>query len=360
MSPRTALHARIVQRIRETGPISVAEYMTLCLLDPVDGYYPTRDPLGVDGDFVTAPEISQMFGEALGLWVVQAWQDIGAPDRFNLVELGPGRGVMMADMLRAMRLSPPCFAACDVTLVEASAALQAVQAKTLGPSGARVAWTKRLEDVSDAPTLIVGNEFLDCLPIRQFVRTDGAWSERRVGAEDGDLRFEMDGRPAPAALVADLPDAEDGALLEVSPAGAQIVDHLATRFTAQPGRALFIDYGPAETESADTLQAVKDHKKVGVFDAPGDTDLTARVDFGALRRLAEGAGLPVHGPLLQADLLRCLGIEARAVALLRANPDAKPKVMRQLHRLLDPAEMGELFKAIVVSAPGLPTPLCFD
>ena len=357
--PDTPLHTRLLARIRETGPLSVAEYMTLCLLDPVDGYYPTRDPLGVDGDFVTAPEISQMFGEALGLWVVQAWQDIGAPDRFNLVELGPGRGVMMADMLRAMRLSPPCFAACDVTLVEASAALQAVQAKTLGPSEARVAWAKRLEDVSDAPTLIVGNEFLDCLPIRQFVRTDGAWSERRVGAEDGDLRFEIDGRPAPTALVADLPDAEDGALLEVCPASAQIVDHLAERFAAQPGRALFIDYGPAETEFGDTLQAIVRHEKVDPLADPGNADLTARVDFEALREMANAAELDVAGPATQAAFLSRLGIEVRASALARANPDSQALLGRQLKRLTGAEEMGELFKAVCVSAPGLPEPLGF-
>ena len=359
MPNRTALHARIVQRIRETGPLSVAEYMTLCLLDPVDGYYPTRDPLGVDGDFVTAPEISQMFGEALGLWVIQCWHDLGRPDAFNLVELGPGRGVMMADMLRAMRLDAGCFAAARVVLVEASAALQAVQAKTLGPSGARVSWAARLEAVDDAPTVVIGNEFLDCLPVRQFVRANGAWCERRVGVEDGRLRFEMDGRPAPDHLTAHLPPAEDGALLEVCPAAAQIVDHLRERFEASPGRALFIDYGPAETEFADTLQAVKNHEKVGVFDAPGDTDLTARVDFGALKRLALRAGLRADGPLPQNQLLRCLGVEQRAVGLLRANPEAKAKVMRQLHRLLEDAEMGTLFKAIVLSPPGLPEPLCF-
>ena len=356
----TALQRRILARIREAGPISVAEYMTLCLLDPVDGYYPTRDPLGAGGDFVTAPEISQMFGEALGLWVVQSWQDLGRPSEFNLVELGPGRGVMMADMLRALSVEPACRAACRIVLIEASAALQAVQARTLGPTGADVIWVDRLEAVDDAPCLVVGNEYLDCLPIRQFVRADGAWSERRVGADGDALRFEMDGRAVPASVAADLPDAEDGALLEVCPAVDLLAAHLGERFAATPGSALFIDYGPAETELADTLQAVKAHSKVGVFDAPGDTDLTARVDFARLKQAAEAEGLAVHGPRPQNAFLRALGIEARAVALIRANAEAKPKLMRQLHRLLDDGEMGSLFKAICLSAPGLPEPVGFS
>jgi len=365
----TALSKRIKARIRETGPISVAEYMTLCLLDPVNGYYPTRDPLGSDGDFITAPEISQMFGECLGLWIVQSWIDLGRPARFNLVELGPGRGVMMADMLTAIALEKDCLKAAQIVLVEASAALQAVQAKTLGRSGAQVSWADTLDAVDDAPCLIIGNEFLDCLPIRQFVCTDPfagetGWSERRVGAVDGQLRFETDGQPAPASVTSAFPgthaDARKDNLLEICPASAQIVDHLRTRFETVPGRALFLDYGPETTEFGDTLQALKRHEKVGVFSAPGDTDLTARVDFKGLKALAEAAGLDVQGPLAQRTLLSRLGIEVRAMSLLRGNPDARPKLLRQLHRLLDEDEMGILFKAICLSPAGLPAPLGFS
>lgn len=365
----TALSKRIKARIRDTGPMSVAEYMTLCLLDPVDGYYPTRDPLGSEGDFITAPEISQMFGECLGLWVVQSWVDLGRPERFNLVELGPGRGVMMADMLKAIALEPNCLKAAQVTLVEASAALQAVQAKTLGRSGAQVSWADRLEAVDDAPCLIIGNEFLDCLPIRQFVCTDPfagdkGWSERRVGVAEDRLRFETDGQAAPTSLTATFPgthsEARKDALLEICPASAQLADHLQARFTVTPGRALFIDYGPGNTEFGDTLQALKRHEKVGVFSAPGDTDLTARVDFDGLKSLAVAAGLTTDGPLAQRSFLSRLGIEVRAMALLRGNPDARPKLLRQLHRLLDEDEMGTLFKAICLSSPDLPTPLGFN
>jgi NADH dehydrogenase [ubiquinone] 1 alpha subcomplex assembly factor 7 len=359
----TALATRIRKRIKDAGPITVAEYMTLCLLDPVDGFYPTRDPLGSDGDFITAPEISQMFGECLGLWVIQSWDDLGRPTRFNLVELGPGRGVMMADMLKAVALQPDCLAAATVTLVEASAALQAVQAKTLGRSGAQVSWADRLEAVDDAPTLVIGNEFLDCLPIRQFVRAQGAWSERRVGVVDDALRFVTDSVAASDAVTALFPGTEpepkDGDLLEVNLATAQIVDHLSERFSKQMGRALFIDYGPATTEFGDTLQAIRRHEKVGVFAQPGDADLTARVDFGAVSSLAQEAGLVVHGPETQRALLSKLGVEVRAMSLLRDNPAAKPKLLRQLHRLMDEDEMGTLFKAICLSASGLPKPLGF-
>ncbi|MGB6228822.1 MAG: SAM-dependent methyltransferase, partial [Litorimonas sp.] len=201
----TPLTRRIRARIRESGPVSVAEYMTLCLLDPVDGYYPTRDPLGSEGDFITAPEISQMFGECLGLWVVQSWHDLGKPERFNLVEMGPGRGVMMADMLKAVALEPGCKAAATIVLIEASAALQAVQAKTLGGSGFAVGWADTLEDLDDSPCLIVGNEFLDCLPIRQFVYAQDRWSERRIGLLEDGLRFETDGQAAPDSVTAAFP-----------------------------------------------------------------------------------------------------------------------------------------------------------
>lgn len=369
MQTETPLTTRLRAKIADTGPISVAEFMTLCLLDPVDGYYPTRDPLGSDGDFITAPEISQMFGECLGLWVIQSWLDMGAPEQFNLVELGPGRGVMMADMLRAMALRPECLSACNIVLIEASAALQAVQAKTLGRSGAAVEWADRIEAVNDDPCLIIGNEYLDCLPIRQFICTRASdqqnvpatWSERRVGADENGLRFETDQQPISAALQQTLPathpDPQLGDLLEICPAAAQLIDHLKTRFMDAAGRALFIDYGPARTEFGDTLQALKRHEKVGTFAAPGDSDLTARVDFAALAAQARAAGLSVSGPHSQSNFLRALGIEARAVSLLRGNPDAKPKIMRQLHRLLDPNEMGALFKALCISSADLPAPL---
>ena len=363
----TSLSDKLKNRIRETGPISVAEYMTVCLLDPVQGYYPTRDPLGADGDFITAPEISQMFGEVLGLWCVQSWIDLGRPKTIHLIEYGPGRGIMMSDMLRAAALDPDFKAAVQVWLIEASAALEAVQGRTLGSAGVSVQWAARLENVPPGPSLIIGNEFLDCLPIQQLICNDpfagkDGWVERRVGMDEEDrLCFVKVDVPAAAILTDRLPngaaDARKDDLLEICPSVAQIVESLSTRFAADPGRALFIDYGPEDTEFGDTLQALKRHEKVGVFSDPGNTDLTARVDFAALSETAKAAGLTTSAAVPQREFLSKLGLEMRAVALIRAKPDAKPVIARQLHRLTDANEMGELFKAICLSSPDLPDPL---
>jgi NADH dehydrogenase [ubiquinone] 1 alpha subcomplex assembly factor 7 len=363
----TSLEDKLKNRIREAGPISVAEYMTICLLDPVQGYYPTRDPLGADGDFITAPEISQMFGEVLGLWCVQSWIDLGRPTTLHLIEYGPGRGIMMSDMLRSASLDPEFKAAVQVWLIEASAALEAIQGRTLGTVDVAVQWAARLEDVPPGPSLIIGNEFLDCLPIQQLICDDpfageDGWVERRVGLDPEDrLCFVKSGVPAAAILTDRLPkgasDARKDDLLETCPSVAQIVDSLSIRFAANPGRALFIDYGPEDTEFGDTLQALKRHKKVGVFSDPGNTDLTARVDFAALSETAVAAGLTISDAVPQREFLSKLGLEMRAVALIRAKPDAKPVIARQLHRLTDTDEMGELFKAMCISSPGLPAPL---
>ena len=366
-----SLKSRIVERIRAEGPMSVAEYMTLCLLDPVDGYYPTRDPqdpgLGEGGDFITAPEISQMFGEVLGLWVLQSWRDLGAPPDLKLVELGPGRGTLMSDMLRSLRLDPGAMRATSVHLVEASSALQAVQGRTLSMSPCPVIWHDRLEDVPAGPTIVIGNEFLDCLPVRQFIQSDpfaGArgWRERVVTVDDGQLAFAAS-TGGPGGFADHFPGAHEDArlddLMEVRPAVAQIVDTLRTRFDHRPGRALFLDYGPNTTEFGDTLQALRRHEKVDVLDEPGRADLTARVDFEALAGEARAVGLSVAGPATQAAFLSRLGIEVRAAALARANPDSQDVLGRQLRRLTAADEMGELFKAICLSADNLPDPLGF-
>ncbi len=364
-----ALIDRLKKRLKETASISVAEYMTLCLLDPKDGYYPTRDPLGSEGDFITAPEISQMFGEVLGLWCIQSWKDMGEPKQLHLIELGPGRGIMMSDILRTAKLEPAFFKALSVTLIEASAALEAVQAKTLANCNVPVSWVSDLKSVPSRPCLIIGNEFLDCLPIRQFIQKDrfaGAqgWHERMVMLDDQDrLSFGVATHPISATDQGLLPRAHREAktedLLEVCPAVAQIIDLLKDRFNTAPGRALFIDYGPEITEFGDSLQALKRHEKVGVFSNPGNTDLTARVDFQALREMAEAATLKALSPVSQRAFLSKLGIEMRAVALTRAQPEAKPKILRQLHRLMDEDEMGALFKAICFGSDDLETSLGF-
>jgi NADH dehydrogenase [ubiquinone] 1 alpha subcomplex assembly factor 7 len=375
------LKDRIIDHIKSSGPMSVASYMSWCLLDPKQGYYPTRDPLGVDGDFITAPEISQMFGEVLGLWLINAWRGMGKPKVLQLVEFGPGRGVMMSDILRTARLDKDFFAAVNLSLIEMSSALEGKQAETLANSGVPVKWVDSLEDVPAGPTIVIGNEYLDCLPLRQLIMKDrfkGAegWHERLVDVNPDNpskLIFSMSEAPISAIdqslLPADIPPVKDGDLLEINPGLGQVVEALSKRFAEHPGAALFIDYGPETTELGDTFQALKKHEKVYPLDEPGRADLTARVDFAALAQWAEKAGLSYYGPCPQGQFLSRLGIEVRAVSLskslgskslgAKSSPKAKAKIARQLHRLTSVDEMGTLFKAMAIQTQGLPAPLGF-
>jgi len=366
----SALKDRIIARIKSEGPISVAEYMGLCLLDTQHGYYPTRDPLGSDGDFITAPEISQMFGELLGIWAVQTWRDLGRPGGVSLIELGPGRGIMMSDILRAARLAPDFLENLSVYLIEASSALQAVQAKTLADSPVPVEWIDQIEDAPAGPTIIIGNEFLDCLPIRQFIQKDRfagtkGWHERLVTLDKttDELAFGISPEPVSEIAAASLPpthsEAKTEDLVEVCPPAHQILDTIKSRFEMSPGRALFIDYGPEQTEFGDTLQALKRHNKVDVFSDPGNTDLTARVDFSALGAFAESIELDSLKPVPQSEFLSKLGIEMRAATLAKAKPESKAKIARQLERLTGEEQMGSLFKAICFQSTGLDLPLGF-
>ncbi len=368
----STLKDRILAHIRETGPMSVGAYMSWCLLDPAQGYYPTRDPLGIDGDFITAPEISQMFGEVLGLWLIDRWRSLDKPEIIHLVEYGPGRGVMMSDIVRAARLDKDFATALHIWLIETSAALEGKQAENLGATASPVHWVDRLEEVPEGPSLILGNEYLDCLPVRQFIMKDrfkgaGGWHERLVGESaemPGVLEYQISPVPVAKAdtalLPLDLPPFKDGDLLEVHPGAEQIVETIKTRFKQQPGAALFIDYGPEATEYGDTFQALHKHKKVDPLDAPGAADLTVRVNFSAMKHWGQEAGLAVYGPVSQGTFLSRLGIEVRAVALSRAKPEAKPKIARQLYRLMDASEMGSLFKAICLQSADLPVPLGFE
>lgn len=352
--------------------MSIAAYMGWCLLDPTQGYYPTRDPLGVDGDFITAPEISQMFGEVLGLWLIHAWRNMGSPSKVQLVEYGPGRGVMMADILRTARLDKDFLNACALNLIETSSALEGKQAEQLANSPVPVRWVPSLTDVPAGPTIIISNEFLDCLPIRQFIMKDrfkgaGGWHERLIDINPNnpdELIYTI--APAPISKVdqdllpANLPDFKNGDLIELNLGLAQLTDTLNARFKNHQGAALFIDYGPDETEFGDTFQALKKHKKTLPLDEPGHADLTARVDFAALHENATKIGLDVYGPCPQGQFLSRLGIEVRAVTLSRNTPDAKAKIARQLHRLTSPDEMGTLFKAIALQSKDLAAPLGFQ
>jgi SAM-dependent MidA family methyltransferase len=352
----TALADLLIRRITATGPISVADYMADCLLHPEYGYYSTRDPFGTKGDFTTAPEISQMFGEMLGLCLAQSWMDQGAPASFTLAELGPGRGTLMADVLRATKSVAGFRDAAQVHLVEASPVLRARQRDTLRDTP--VTWHDTAATLPDAPLFLLANEFFDALPIRQFVRTGGAWRERQVGVKDGALCFGL-GSPAPvAALMHRLGDTANGDLVEVCPAAPAIMVQIGTRIAAYGGVALIVDYG-GWNSLGDTLQALKSHAPDDPLAHPGQADLTAHVDFAALARYAEPA---IYTAMTaQGVLLERLGITARAQSLARHLDGASLSGHIEAHRrLTHPDEMGTLFQAIGIHPKGTPPPAGFD
>ena len=346
-----SLKEKLIEHIRENGPMTVADFMAAALYDPKDGYYATRPAIGGESaDFLTAPEASQMFGELIGLWCAHEWDALGKP-AFNLIELGPGRGVLMEDMLRATKRIEGFHDAANVVLVEMSAPLRDEQATRVENAD----WALRLEDAPPGPSLIVANEFLDCFPIRQFVRDEDGFREKLVGvSEGGALTFGLS-----ASLPAGEDESETGTVREIAPALEAFMYEIESRLHAAPGRALFIDYGYVAPEGADTLQALQRHKKVDPLAAPGEADLTAHVDFARVARLAREANLGVAGPISQAHFLRALGIDYRADTLAKANPSHAQRLGRELRRLTHADEMGALFKAICLSSPSLPPPAGF-
>ncbi|MBS0360931.1 MAG: SAM-dependent methyltransferase [Proteobacteria bacterium] len=348
-----SLKRRLADQIAANGPITVAQYMIACLHDPDFGYYATRPALGAGGDFITAPLVSQMFGELLGVWAAASWELMGRPDEVRFVEMGPGDGTLMGDMLKTLRHAPGFLDAADVWLVETSAPLRALQAERLGD---RVQWAASLEELPDgAPLILVANELLDCLPARQFVRTAIGWSEQVIGLDrDGELAFGL----IPSAAAGLLPDARPGEVYEQSPAQAALGAALGARIAADGGAALLIDYGRAEPGFGDTLQALRRHQKVDPLDDPGTADLTIHADFPAVMGAAAREGCET-AILTQCDFLARLGIGARAEALVRAAPEKSATIGRQLTRLIAGDEMGELFKVCVIHSPGW-TPPPFD
>jgi NADH dehydrogenase [ubiquinone] 1 alpha subcomplex assembly factor 7 len=353
-----SLKARLKARIRSFGPISVADYMSACLHDPADGYYATRPALGEDGDFITAPMVSQMFGELIGLWAVETWRGMGAPERVLLVEAGPGTGVLIEDALRAARLDRAFMAAAELWLVETSGPLTALQRERLADAPLTPQWAPRLADLPDgAPVILIANELLDCLPARQFLRAMSGWAERRVGLDaSGELAFGL--APCPDDFAPGM-DAPEGTIIEFSAAQAALGSEIGARITAAGGAALLIDYGRDRFGTGDTLQALSRHRKVDVLAAPGEADLTVHADFPAVMAAARGEGART-AILPQGDFLRRLGIEARAAALSRTRPDKAASVARQLARLTDPHQMGDLFKAACVFAADQPPPPGFE
>lgn len=351
----TPLARLLMQRIRESGPISVADYMAECLLHPLHGYYTTREPFGAAGDFITAPEISQMFGELFGLALAQAWVDQGAPVAFTLAEAGPGRGTLMADILRATRGVPGFQAAAQVVLVEASPRLRALQASTLAPSGVTPIWLDRVEDLPEAPLFLIANEFLDALPIRQFQRDPDGWRERLVGLADGRLAF---GLSDPLAKVPDTPafqTAPTGGVVEDCAPARHAVAAIAAQIARHGGLGLLIDYGGWRSQG-DTLQALRAHAFDDPLAHPGEADLTAHVDFEPLAALAPAYAFDTQGAVLER-----LGIAARAEKLARGMTGKALESHLAAHRrLTHPEEMGSLFKVLALTRAAAPLPPGFE
>ncbi len=342
----TPLARLIAARIRSAGPMRIDEYMQLCLLHPQHGYYATRDPFGQAGDFTTAPEISQMFGEIVGLALAQAWLDQGAQAPFTLAEIGPGRGTLMADMLRAIRMAPGMTEAAQVTLIEASAHLQQVQRDRLG----KVNHLQSATDLPEKSLFIVGNEFFDALPIRQFQRTAEGWAERIIALDaDGALVMGL-AAPQPG------PDAPFGTVRETCPAAPPIMATIARRIAQHGGCAIFIDYGGWDGQG-DTFQALRRHQPEDVLACPGEADLTAHVDFMPLAQAASAAGAAVSRLIEQGPWLSALGIGARAARLQAAGDGGAAAA---LHRLTDGDEMGHLFKVLALWHPAAPPPPGFE
>jgi SAM-dependent MidA family methyltransferase len=349
---RASLAARLAARIAAHGPLSVEAYMEACLLDAGAGAYTSRQPIGGAGDFITAPEISQIFGELLGLWVVAVWQSMGEPRPIAVAELGPGRGTLLADALRAWRVSPNFIDNVSLALVETSPVMAEAQRKALQDALMPLRWYASLDELPAGPLILLANEFIDALPVRQLVRRNQSWRERLVGT---DAKGGFDFTEGP--VVQEDQAAPEGAILETRPAAQRLLRELANRATQAPLAGLFIDYGHAESGFGDTLQAVRGHRFADPLASPGDADLSAQVDFANLKRSAEALGLSSYGPMPQGEFLLKLGLGQRRERLLeKAKPEQKAAIASGATRLVDPAQMGVLFKVLTLANPGLPPP----
>ena len=348
----TRLAGRIKDLIAANGPISVAEYMAMCLFDPEDGYYTTREPFGVEGDFTTAPEISQMFGEIVGVWLVATWQALGHPLPATIAEIGPGRGTLMKDLLRTIRrLAPDLESGSQIVLIETSPRLVEVQRRTLGEWSDRARWLTSVDDLPAHPLFIVGNELFDAIPVRQFVKTPDGWRERMVGLDEaGALSFfagmaSLDDTLLPAGSA----DASEGSIFEIAPARSAVMAGIAAHIAKAGGAGLLFDYGHLASGLGDTLQAVHRHGYDLVFAHPGDADLTSHVDFEALAREAARHGLKAAS-MPQGEFLLVMGLLERAGSLgANADEARREEIRKEVERLAAPDQMGTLFKVLAIS-----------
>lgn len=351
----TSVSAVLRERIAAEGPLSVAAYMDICLAHPEHGYYRRKDPLGAQGDFVTAPEISQMFGEMIGMWCLLTWQKLGMPDPVIVAEVGPGRGTLMADALRAATVMPNFIKAAQLHLIETNPVLQEAQRAKLGLYSP--VWHDRIATLPEVPLLLVGNEFLDVLPIRQFEKKEGRWHERLVDWDDtaGEFRF-MTGvavePPFSPTMCVQAQTAANGVVAETCEAAVAFVTELSKRLTRTKGNALLIDYGSVRSSLGDSLQAVQKHAYHAVLGDPGEADLTAHVDFETLREVACSNRLMTDGPFFMGEWLSAMGMAVRAEQLaLHASPAQRGAIETAYHRLTHPEQMGHLFKVLAITSP---------
>ncbi len=356
----TPLSEEIKNLIRLEGPISLERYMTIALSDPRYGYYMTRDPFGAKGDFTTSPEISQIFGELLGLWCADLWIRMGCPAAISLVELGPGRGTLMHDALRGMKSVKGLMSAVRVTLVETSPTLRDAQRQLLEPSGIPIQWQSDVASLPELPTLFIANEFFDALPVRQYQRSQGQWHERLIGLnEQNKLIIGLAQEPERAITL----DAIEGSLLERCLIGEAIMDELATHIAHVGGVGIAIDYGHTQSGLGETLQAMRGHDYVDPLNDPGEADLTTHVDFQRLAAIALRRGNTISGPILQADFLEALGIRQRGERLQKSATVAQANAIAlAVNRLTDrsPKQMGSLFKVLCFRHSSAPNPAGFN
>jgi len=360
---RSALGKIIADMISTDGPMPVDRYMALALGHEGHGYYMGRDPFGRAGDFITAPEVSQMFGELIGIWCAAGWQMMDAPAEWNLIELGPGRGTLLADLVRACSVMPGLRDGMKVHLVEMSPALKTMQAETLKRAGIEAVWHDRLEDVPDGQSLIIANEFFDALPVCQLQNQTGRWHERVVGlTTEGKLVFGLASDPvAPTLVPAWAKDAEEGDIAEFSPVRDAVAREIGRRITKDMGSALIVDYGHIRSAAGDTLQAIRKHQFTDVLAQPGEADITSHVDFEALTSAVTADGAKSYGPVTQGDFLIKMGLKERE-EMLRARADARQRIRlsKGAQRLVSGNEMGQLFKVLAVTHPDMPKPAPFN
>jgi SAM-dependent MidA family methyltransferase len=360
---QSALGTVIADMIAADGPMPVDRYMALALGHERHGYYMGRDPFGRAGDFITAPEVSQMFGELIGIWCAAGWQMMDAPAEWNLIELGPGRGTLLADLVRACSVMPGLRDGMKVHLVEMSPALKTMQSETLKRAGIEATWHDRLEDVPDGQSLIIANEFFDALPVSQLQKQAGQWHERVVGLTgDGKLTFGLASDPvAPALVPSWATTAADGDIAEFSPVRDAVVREIGRRITKDMGAALIIDYGHMRSATGDTLQAIRKHQFAEVLAQPGEVDITSHVDFEALTGAVTADGANAYGPVMQGDFLIKMGLKERE-EMLRARADARQRIRlsKGAQRLVSGNQMGQLFKVLAVTHPDMPKPAPFN